>query len=58
MPLELPVKGFTKAERAWLAKLIKEINTVRAIAGRHTTVSNHPEGQVINATDCDPCPPR
>lgn len=57
MQLELPRKGFTKAERAWLARVIEAINTVHAVAGRDITVSDHPDGQVINAADCDPCPP-
>ena len=55
MNLELPAKGFTKAERAWLRKLIEAIKTVKAVEGRNCTVSNDPSGQVINATDCDPC---
>lgn len=57
MQLELPRKGFTKAERAWLAQLIEAINTVRAVAGRNTSVSDHSDGQVIDADDCDPCDP-
>jgi len=57
MPLQLPAKGFTKAERAWLAKLIEAINTVQAVAGRNTSISNQAAGQVIDAADCDPCDP-
>jgi len=54
--LKLPEKGFTKAERAWLAELIEAIKTVHAVQGRNTTISDTNEGQVINADDCDPCP--
>lgn len=54
--LRLPSKGFTKAERAWLAELIEAIKTVHAVQGRNTTISNTNEGQVVNADDCTPCP--
>jgi len=54
--LKLPEKGFTKAERAWLAELIEAIKTVHAVQGRNTTISDTNVGQVINADDCDPCP--
>lgn len=54
-PLTMPARGFTKQERAWLAEAIKEINSLRAIAGRNVTIDNHNEGQVINAADCPPC---
>ncbi len=53
--LTLPQKGFTKAERAWLAQLVEAIKTVQAVAGNNTTVSNSEAGQVINAEDCSPC---
>jgi len=53
--LKLPQKGFTKAERLWLAKLIEAINTVQAVQGRNCTVTNTQEGQIINADDCTPC---
>jgi hypothetical protein len=57
MRLQLPAKGFTKSERIWLEKLIEEIETVRAVAGRNTAVSEKSGGQVIDAADCDACPP-
>ncbi len=56
MELKLPEKGFTKAERAWLEKLIEAIKTVQAIQGRNVTISNDGSGQTINADDCTPCP--
>lgn len=56
MKLELPQKGFTKAERAWLAKLIEAINTVRAVQGRNITITETDQGQTVNADDCAPCP--
>ncbi len=49
--LKLPAKGFTKAERAWLADLITAIKTVHAIQGANATVINTPSGQVISASD-------
>ncbi len=55
MDLQLPEKGFTKSERAWLAQLIEAIRTVQAVAGNNTTISNTGDGQVINAEDCSPC---
>ncbi len=57
MELKLPTKGFTKAERAWLAELIQAIKTVQAIQGRNCSVTNTDEGQTISATDeaCPPC---
>lgn len=54
--LELPAKGFTKTERAWLAELIEAIKTVHAVHGRNTSVSNTESGQVISASDCAACP--
>jgi len=54
--LKLPAKGFTKAERAWLREVIKAIQTVRAVEGRNITISDQNDGQIINATDCAPCP--
>jgi hypothetical protein len=54
--LQLPERGFTKAERAWLEKLIEAIKTVHGIAGRNTSISDTDQGQVINAEDCAPCP--
>jgi hypothetical protein len=56
MELKLPEKGFTKAEREWLRELIDAINTVRAIKGRNVTITPSKSGQVINASDCPPCP--
>jgi type IV secretory pathway protease TraF len=54
--LTLPEKGFTKAERAWLKELIAAIKTVHGLAGQNVTISDSDNGQVINASDCDPCP--
>lgn len=54
--LKLPKRGFTKSERAWLANLIEAIKTVHGIQGRNITISDQPDGQVINADDCAPCP--
>ncbi len=54
--LKAPEKGFTKAERAWLAEVVKEINTNKAVAGRNTSVTDSDDGQVVNADDCTPCP--
>lgn len=54
--LELPARGFTKSERAWLAKLIEAIKTVHAVQGQNVTISDDTSGQVINADDCAPCP--
>ncbi len=54
--LELPEKGFTKAERAWLRELIEAIKTVEGIAGRNVSINNDASGQVVNAADCQPCP--
>ncbi len=56
MDLQLPAKGFTKAERAWLQQLLNAIKTVQAIQGRNTTVTNTDNGQTVNADDCTPCP--
>jgi hypothetical protein len=53
--LKMPEKGFTKAERAWLAQLIEAIRTVHAVPGRNTSISDTDAGQVINAEDCTPC---
>ena len=55
--LKLPSKGFTKAERAWLSQLLEAIKTVQAVQGRNTTIGESDNGQVINADDCEPCPP-
>ena len=60
-PFELrpPPKGFTKAEREWIEKvLIPAIRTVYGTAGRNVSITNNPNaaGQVINASDCAPCP--
>jgi hypothetical protein len=52
--LRLPQKGFTKAERKWLEELVKAIKTVHGVAGRHVTISDTNEGQLINADDCAP----
>lgn len=57
MELKLPDKGFTKAERAWLAQVIQAIRTVRAVPGRNCDINNSDDGQTINAADCTPCPP-
>ncbi len=54
MDLKLPDKGFTKAERAWLAELIQAIKTVHAVQGRNVTITDTEAGQVINADDI-PC---
>lgn len=55
--LQVPVKGFTKAERQWIKeKLIPALKTVRGIAGRDVSISNDDQGQTINASDCTPCP--
>lgn len=54
--LDLPAKGFTKAEREWLAKLIEAIKTVHAVQGRNVTIRDDANGQVINADDCEACP--
>lgn len=56
MELKVPEKGFTKAERIWIRELIEVIRTVRGVQGRHVTISNTADGQVINADECDPCP--
>ncbi len=56
MTLQLPAKGFTKSERVWLQQLIDAIKTVQGIAGRNVTITNADSGQIINASDCDPCP--
>ncbi len=57
MELELPEKGFTRAERKWLKEeLIKAIKTVQGVQGRNVTISNDDSGQTINADDCTPCP--
>jgi hypothetical protein len=56
MALELPQKGFTRSERAWLAQLLIEIKNARAIAGDNVTISDSAagDGQVING-DCPDC---
>jgi hypothetical protein len=54
--LKLPEKGFTKAERKWLAELIAAIRTVHAVKGLNTTITDTDSGQVISADDCPPCP--
>ncbi len=56
MELQLPAKGFTKSERAWLQTLIEAIKTVQGIQGRNVSISNDAAGQTINADDCEPCP--
>ncbi len=56
MELQLPQKGFTKAERAWLQSLIDAIKTVQGIAGRNVTITNTDAGQTVDASDCTPCP--
>jgi type IV secretory pathway protease TraF len=57
MELLPPQKGFTKAEREWIAKyLIPNVKTVHAIQGRNVSISDTEQGQVINADDCAPCP--
>ncbi len=57
MELKLPEKGFTKAERAWIAsELAKAFQTINAVSGRNTTIDNSDEGQTVNASDCDKCP--
>ncbi len=57
MELQLPQKGFTKAERKWLQELIDAIKTVQGVQGRNVTISNANSGQTINADDCTACPP-
>lgn len=52
--LQLPIRGFTLAERAWLLKLIFTIQTNKGIAGRNVSIDNR-NGQVINARDCELC---
>jgi hypothetical protein len=56
--LELPAKGFTDTERAWLEGLLAELRSVRAIAGAGIQVSDNADGQEISADecDCDLCP--
>ncbi len=54
--LELPDKGFTKAERAWLKELINAIKTVQGIAGRNCSITESQDGQTISGNDCPPCP--
>jgi type IV secretory pathway protease TraF len=54
--IEVPAKGFTKAERAWLRELVAAIKTVEAIQGKNVSITNSSSGQVINAADCQPCP--
>jgi hypothetical protein len=57
MELLPPQKGFTKAEREWIAKyLIPNVKTVRALQGRNTSVSDSDQGQTVNADDCPACP--
>ncbi len=57
MELQLPGKGFTKAEREWIKTvLIPAIKTVQGVSGRNVTISNNDSGQTINASDCQPCP--
>jgi hypothetical protein len=53
--LQLPVRGFTKEERAWLEQLIEAIRTVHGIQGRNATLSDSSLGQVIDASDCPVC---
>jgi len=55
--LRPPSKGFTKAERAWIAELIAEIRSVKAVQGANMTVNNTESGQVVNANDCPLCEP-
>ena len=55
MNLELPAKGFTKAEREWLKELLAAIKTVEAVQGRNVSITPSDSGQVINASDCQPC---
>jgi len=54
--LELPQKGFTKAEREWLKQLIEAIKTVEAVPGRNCSIDNSHNAQVISSNDCQPCP--
>lgn len=57
--LKLPERGFTLAEREWIANvLIPSIRTVHGIAGRNVSITDDPggSGQTINASDCQPCP--
>ncbi len=56
MDLQLPEKGFTKAERAWLQTLLEAIKTVQGIQGRNVTITNNDTGQTIDVADCTPCP--
>ncbi len=51
--LQLPEKGFTKAEREWLRELIEAIKTVEGIAGRNVKITNDATGQMIAANDCN-----
>ena len=56
MELQIPQKGFTKAEREWLKELLEAIKTVQAVAGRNVSIDKRPnQGTVINASDCEPC---
>ena len=53
--LQLPAKGFTKAERKWIKEvLIPAIKTVHAVPGRNVSITDDASGQTINARDCDP----
>jgi len=55
--LTLPEKGFTKAEREWIKNvLIPAIKTVEAVQGKNVQIQNTNSAQVINASDCQPCP--
>jgi hypothetical protein len=56
--LELPEKGFTDTERAWLEDILAELRGLRAVAGTNVTVTDGVDGQVIAADecDCDLCP--
>jgi hypothetical protein len=58
LDLELPKRGFTKSERAWLKSLIAEIRSAKAVAGDHVFITNTKSGQVISTDecDCDLCP--
>jgi len=55
--LQLPQKGFTKAEREWIKNvLIPAIKLVHAVQGRNCSITDEDSGQKINAADCQPCP--
>lgn len=55
--LNLPDKGFTKAERAWIKDvLFPAIKLVHGIQGRNVKITDGDTGQTIATNDCQPCP--